>query len=635
MRYFDTKTIELLAPAGNFAIFESVLQTNCDAIYFGGQTLNMRMIRKGFNFLDEELDLAVKLAHEHSKKAYITVNNLVGFEEVDAARQFLKTLAQIKPDAIIIQDFAILELIRELELTLPIHASVMMNVHNVPMVKALKNHGITRVVLSREASLEDVRWIRAQTGMEIEYFTHGDMCIAHGGQCYYSSMLFGMSSNRGKCLKPCRWWFSKTESGEEKSFPMAVKDLSLYRYLPEMIHAGVTSFKIEGRMREKEFITTLINHYADALDRFIEDPVGYDRSKNYNEIYESRKRDLSTAYAFGKPGIQNINTRFEGTGKFYSTGKMFSTPTSEKNIDQEQTDYIREQFKSDVIRPRSAQDGVRLSVRVNSFLQAMAAIEAGIDRLYLAADVYKSDNPMTLKEVIKLKEFIDSRRQQKTELYIATPRMMNDLHFELYRDWLKKLKPHIDGILVGNLGAIFAFKSLGLDMAGDYSLNIFNGLSAEFYLKEGLTQITPSLEIGAEGFRRLCENCGSLEVVSYGRLTAMYFDHDFHKAFNAKEAGPLKLYNEAGIYEIYKDQHGRSHMLTTHRFTLLPFLDEIVALGVKMLRIEGQTETPESITEIIARFKAVLAGSLTSDEILPALEWTQYTYGALPFKIGE
>ncbi len=677
MRTFNKRAIELLAPAGNFEIFESVALTNCDAIYFGGQSLNMRLIRKGFNFSDLELNLAVKLAHDYGKKAYITVNNLLGFEEIHLASRYLETLAKIRPDAIIIQDFAVLELVRNLKLDLPIHASVMMNVHNVPMVKALMKHGINRVVLSREATLEDVRWIKAQTGIEVEYFTHGDMCIAHGGQCYYSSMLFGMSSNRGKCLKPCRWWFSKTEKDEEKTYPLAVKDLSLYQYLPEMIHAGVTSFKIEGRMREKEFITRLIGQYGDALDRFIADPIGYDRTKDCDEIYAARKRDLSTGYAFGKPGRRNINTRYEGTGKFYSTGKIFSTPTAEKRIDDTQTRQLQEMLKSavseyghatqtgqagQIFRSKLADRGeIKLSVRVNSFEQALTAIETGIERLYIAADVFQPDKPMTLNQIIELRRYIDetaktakttnNQASNGTELYIALPRMMNELQLEIYSDWLSKLLPYIDGILAGNLGAIEAFKPLGIKLAGDFGLNIFNGIAAEFYLKEGLSQITPSLEINAEGLGALSQRsfrfsdgtdiesegplASVLEVIAHGRLPAMYFDHDFHEALGIIDEKPMKLYNEGGAYEFFKDQHGRTHMMTTHTFTLLPILDQITALGISRLRIEAQTETPESLKEIIGHFKNYISGRSTTEEIKDALDLSQYTYGALPFKTGE
>lgn len=635
MRLFNGKTIELLAPAGNFDIFQSIVKSKCDAIYFGGQAFNMRLIRKGYNFSNDELEQAVKLAHDHNKKAYITVNNLIDPSEIPDLTKYLTLLAQqIKPDAIIVQDFAILEIVQSLQLPLEIHCSVMMNVHNIEMINALKKQGVKRVVLSREMSLKDVRWIHDQTDIEIEYFTHGDMCIAHGSQCYYSSMVFGMSSNRGKCLKPCRWGFTASENDPLVQYPLAVKDLCLYPYLPEMIHAGVTSFKIEGRMREKEFITNLVNLYGDALDRFIEDPIGYDHLQDHEEIFETRKRDLSTAYAFGKPNLDNINTRYEGTGKFYSTGKMFSTPTIETSIDEKQTECIKSRLlcNDDMDSPIKTNSFTKLSVKVQTYEQAVVAIQLGVDRIYLAADVYLPSKPFTIEQIKKLRDLIRSKQSEtQQELYSSTPRMMNELHFESYHVWLEKISPWIDGILVSNLGAIEAFKSYDLDLVGDFSLNIMNGLSAAFYQKEGLSMVTGSLELNADHLRGLCASCNELELVAQGRLNAMYFEHDFYKTYNRKAVDSLKLFNEAGTYEIHIDQYERTHLLSTHIFSILPLVEPLIKLGVKMFRIEAQVETLEDLAITINRFKDVLSREKSSKQVLKEIDLSNYSYGALKF----
>ncbi|MBF4691911.1 U32 family peptidase [Fusibacter ferrireducens] len=649
MRFFKGRPLELLAPSGNFEIFKEVVQTKCDAIYFGGQSLNMRMIRKGFNFTNEEITEAIRIAHVNHKKVYITVNNLIDFDEIEIAKTYLTFLAQVKPDALIVQDFAIIELIRQLNLDLEVHASVMMNVHNLPMIDTLKAHQVTRVVLSREASLEEVKWIKTQTDMEIEYFTHGDMCIAHGAQCYYSSMLFGMSSNRGKCLKPCRWWFSTSADAENiqdsnnKSFPMAVKDLCLYAHLPEMIHAGVTAFKIEGRMREADFITKLINYYGDAMDRFIEDPIGYDRFKDLETIQTSRKRDLSTGYAFGKPGVSNINTRYEGTGKFYSTGKMFSTPTAEKSIAFSQIEQVKTRLSktlsSEAILNNtpitnspeislSERPIPKISIRVNNVAQAESAIKAGVDRIYISGDIYEPDRPMSIETLKKLKS-----KAQTTEIYVGTPRMMNEMQLDHYEVWLSKLAPHMDGILIGNLGALSKFKSLGLQIVGDYSLNIFNSLAADFYRHHGLSQFMPSVELTAIDLKPLLDSNHNLELPVLGRLVAMYFEHDFHNALNSDVMGKLTLHNEAGAYDLYRDQHQRTHLLTQKSLSLLPVLTEILSYSsVKMLRIEAQTMTTEQIEENIKCVKDFLSAHQKGEAFNHSRHpFEAYTFGALPF----
>lgn len=204
-RYFNGREVELLAPAGTFEIFKEVIQSRCDAVYFGGPVLNMRMMRKGYNLTHEEIVEALDIAHRLDKKVYITVNNLFSEEDVEEAREYLRFLDGARPDALIVQDMAVLELIREMELNLPIHSSVMMNVHNLEMIFALRDLGVTRVVTSREMDLQTAKLLGQRSGMELEYFIHGDMCSVHGANCYFSSHVFGMSSNRGKCMKPCRW----------------------------------------------------------------------------------------------------------------------------------------------------------------------------------------------------------------------------------------------------------------------------------------------------------------------------------------------------------------------------------------------------------------------------------------------
>lgn len=644
MRYFEGKPIELLAPAGNFEIFESIVDSGCDAIYFGGQQLNMRLIRKGFNFTDEELKKAVDLARSKGKLSYITVNNLIDFNELEVAKAYLQTLADIKPDALIVQDFAILQLIKELKLDLAVHASVMMNVHNLPMIESLKRHGVERVVLSRETTLAEASLLKQQSDMELEYFTHGDMCVAHGAQCYHSSMLFGMSSNRGKCLKPCRWWFN------DQNFPLAVKDMCMYPYLPEMIHAGITSFKIEGRMREKEFITRLINLYADALDRYIKDPVGYDRFKDYDEIVSGRKRDLSTAYAFGKPGVANINTRFEGTGKFYSTGKMFSTPTEEKELNLAHMNHFEnalEKVKESHLDTVKALDlelpANLLTIRVNDFEQAKLAIELGVDRIYLAADVYLPKKGFSHEEIKNLQGLSRQKGQTKgglpkTEIFMALPRMMNSLHFEQYGSFLKIVKGSLDGLLISHLGALEAFKGLGLKMVGDSSMNVYNPLSATFYRQEGLSGVTGSLELYAEDFGHLAHALKAedldLEMVVQGRITTMYMEHDLYEAMEQSIHETLYLENEAGRFPVYKDVHNRCHMLSTHVLSLMGAVKSVKGL-VKAFRIEAQSHSKEEIQLWVDLYQRALFAQGDGDALFEEMKYNssdlKFTIGALKF----
>ena len=594
MRVFNDKKIELLAPAGNLDIFKGIVGSGCDAIYFGGQRMNMRMIRKGFNFSDEELKEAIERAGEKGKATYITLNNLLDHEESEAVTDYLLYIESIKPTGIIVQDLAVLDRVNTLNLKVEVHASVMMNVHNLQMIHALEKKGVKRVVLSRETTLAEAQYYHQNSSVELEYFTHGDMCIAHGAQCYYSAMLYGMSSNRGKCLKPCRWWF---DVSGKKQFPLAVKDLSMIAHLPEMIHAGITSFKIEGRMREKEFIVDLINRYAEVFDKFIEDPIGYDYKAEEKWITEHRKRDLSTAYAFGNPGVNNINTRYEGTGKFYSTGKMFSTPTEESDIEPEQVGALKTIFASPGLPPKS------LSVRVEDMAQAKLSISKGVGRVYLTMDVFEPKVPFTILDIEVLNQL-----KGETELFVCTPKMMDECQFERVSLWLEKIKGKIDGLLVTNLGALEAFKYLkasGIKLVGDYSLNIFNKHAAHFYMKEGLDEVTPSIELPGVELKALIDSGIACEVITHGRLTTMYMSHDLYKAYNTSTAFNLVFENEAGEYLIKRDVFGKNHLLMQKFYTLLPIVS---TLGANRVRIEAQNMPLETLGFVIEAHLKALSG---------------------------
>lgn len=645
-RYFNGKEVELLAPVGTFEIFKEVIHANCDAVYLGGPSLNMRMMRKGYNFTLEELAEAVEIAHELGKKVYVTVNNLLHEGEIEEARSYLTFLEQAGPDALIVQDFAVVALIKEMNLNLDVHSSVMMNVHNVEMVKALQELGVTRVVTSREMDLMTTRYLQQVTGMELEYFVHGDMCSVHGANCYFSSMVFGMSSNRGKCLKPCRWDYRVKKDGYvyPAEYPLAVKDMFMYEHIPELIHGGITSFKIEGRMRDASFVVMLVNAYGDAIDRYIEDPIGFERSKDTEALYNNRKRDLSTGYAFGKPGLSNINRRFEGTGKFYSTGKVFSTPTEEREISHNRIDKIKEELVK--VSPRKKHRGAaEVSVHVNNMAQALAAIAGGADHIYLSGDVYEPDQPFTKAEIVQL-----AAQKGNAKLYVCLPRMMTEMHFEMYDGLLSGQHLPIDGVMVTNLGAIHKFAQCGYPLIGDLNLNVYNHLSAAFYQERGVQRLTASMELPLLELTALLEQAEApIEMLVHGSPAIMYMEHDLYE--NAENFEPvaeednyyvhnqiLVLKTDKGENPVYRDAHGRNHLTLSKELYMLEMVTELSSAGVDVFRIEGTTYTPEQLEKIVATYKAALndgGSGAQGDEISLEPIYSGFTLGALQFNGGH
>ncbi|MNO47332.1 putative protease YhbU precursor [compost metagenome] len=638
-RFFNGKEIELLAPAGTFDIFKAVVESGCDAVYFGGPVLNMRMMRKGYNLSHEEIIEALAIARKLDKKVYITVNNLFSEEDVEEARAYLKFLDEARPDALIVQDMAVLELIREMGLTVPVHASVMMNVHNLEMIYALRDLGVSRVVTSREMDLQTAKLLGQKSGMELEYFVHGDMCSVHGANCYFSSQVFGMSSNRGKCMKPCRWDYRIKRDGYvfPAEYPLAVKDMFMYEHLPELIESGITSFKIEGRMRDKEFMVSLANSYSEAIDRYIDDPLGFDRTVDSKELHKNRKRDFSTAYAFGKPGLANINRRYEGTGKFYSTGKVFSTPTAERELSESRVLELRERLAQEGKTPKAAPE---LAVRVNNMAQARLVIEMGADSLYLPGDVFEPDRPFTKQDIKELGAI-----KGDTKLYLGMPRMMTELHFNQYDHLLNGERLPIDGLMITNLGAVRRYRAAGYPMIGDVNLNVYNHLSAGLYAGLGLDKLTVSPEMTMEHFASFTSRCDlPLEVVVHGTPALMYMEHDLYENTEVMEPiaeednryvsnDVLVLKTDKGENPVYRDQFGRCHLLFSKELCYLPMLKEMSGLGIASFRIEGATYSTEELRAIIAAYQAVMSGTQQQEDLLGGLTpvYAGYTLGSLQF----
>ena len=638
-RYFNNQAVELLAPVGNFEIFKEVIHSGADAVYLGGKIFNMRMHRKDFNFTNEELEEAIKIAHSLKKKIYITVNNLLSSYDLTQAEDYLRYLEKLGPDALIVQDMSVIDLIRTLGLNLNIHSSVMMNVHNFETIKALEELGVTRVVTSRDIDLKTIKQFSVRTNMEFEYFVHGDMCVAHGAQCLYSGILFGKSGNRGLCMKPCRWGYKINKEGQQydTTFPMAVKDMYMYEHIPELIEAGVVSFKIEGRMRDASYLVDLINYYSDAIDRYIDDPISYNRKKHAKELFENRKRDFSTAYAFGNPGLSNINERYEGTGKFYSTGKVFSNPVDEFDIKEERVSEIKDILSFDEGKINKPE----LTVKVNNYEAAMLAINEGVDKIYLSGEVFEPDAPFTKEEIINI-----TKSKKNSKIYLGLPRMMFEDDFSKYNHLLRNNDLGIDGLLVTNLGAISKFKDLGLELVGDYSLNIYNALSANFYKNLGLEMATLSCESPVNNTKDSLLNSDlDLEIIVNGSPVVMYMSHDLYentnvinpsgvvdRKFNDKKV--LLLIDDKGNeHPVYRDNTGKNHMLLSKELCYMPILKELANLGAKAFRIEGCHYDNNTLKTVISSYKKAISNLEQCNEIFKELEYDclGFTLGAMQF----
>jgi putative protease len=256
-------TVELLAPAGNPEALDAALAEGADAVYLGARSFNARM--RSSNFAFNQLEAAVEVCRKQAKKLYVTVNTVFEQREADRMWQFLQYLERVGPDGIIVQDLGVAKMARDHFPKLALHASTQMNVASAKGVNVLSRLGFKRAVLARELSLDEIRSVRAATNLELEVFVHGALCVSESGLCLFSSYLGGKSANRGSCAQACRRLYA---SDAESGYWFSPDDLQLVEYVPELMEAGVESFKIEGRMKSAEYVGSVVAAYRHMIDNW-------------------------------------------------------------------------------------------------------------------------------------------------------------------------------------------------------------------------------------------------------------------------------------------------------------------------------------------------------------------------------
>ena len=346
----NKKKPELLAPAGDLERLKIALLYGADAVYVGGNLFSLRA--NAVNFSLEELKEAVKFAHDLSKKIYVTVNIALHNTESEIIIDYLKELDKINVDAIIVSDPYIISLAR-IHTSLEIHLSTQQSTLNYEAIEYFKNEGVSRVVLARESSSDDIKLIKKNVDIELEYFIHGAMCASYSGRCVLSNFLTARDSNRGGCSQICRWDFKLLNENldniqGEKDFTFCTKDLSLLGHIPELIEMGVDSFKIEGRMRSSYYIATVLNIYRKVIDEYINDPVNYKLNSDYERILRNcANRDSITQFYDGNYGVdcQYYNGRVEVSNQDF-LGIILDYCEKNKLATIEQRNYLK---KGDVV----------------------------------------------------------------------------------------------------------------------------------------------------------------------------------------------------------------------------------------------------------------------------------------------
>lgn len=299
------ENIELLAPAGSLEKIKYAFMYGADAVYFGYKNYSLRANAKNLDL--DEIKTAVEYAHSLEKKVYVTVNIVFHNEDFKGLKDYLIYLSEIQVDAIITSDVAVMNMIRENNIDLCIHVSTQASILNYEAALFYKKLGATRVVLAREASEEDIKRIKRETGLEIECFVHGAMCTSISGRCVLSNYCTNRDSNRGGCAQICRWTFDYEKDGEkvcEEPFSMTPKDLNMVPFIKDMIDAGVNSFKIEGRMRSIYYVSTVILIYRRLIDKILNNTLTPEYSNYALNILNRVANRESTPQFFDKlPGV--------------------------------------------------------------------------------------------------------------------------------------------------------------------------------------------------------------------------------------------------------------------------------------------------------------------------------------------
>ena len=305
---------ELLVPASSLEVLKIAVIFGADAVYIGGEAFGLRA--KAKNFSNEEIREGIAFAHEHGVKVYITANILAHDYDLEGERNYFSELKEIKPDALIISDPGVFTIAKEICPEIEIHISTQANNTNYGTYRFWYQQGAKRVVSARELSLREIREIREHIpeDMEIETFIHGAMCISYSGRCLLSNFFTGRDANHGACTHPCRWKYSIVEEtrpgeympvyeNERGTYIFNSKDLCMIEHIPELMEAGIDSFKIEGRMKTALYVATVARTYRKAIDDYQKDPKLYEQNMDWyrEQISNCTYRQFTTGFFFGKP----------------------------------------------------------------------------------------------------------------------------------------------------------------------------------------------------------------------------------------------------------------------------------------------------------------------------------------------
>lgn len=394
------KNFELLAPAGNLSKLKTAIYYGADAVYLGGKNFSLRSFSD--NFTEDDLKLAVDFVHSKGKKAYVTVNIFARNADFSYIEDYLKYLEAIGADAAIVSDPGIIATSLKVAPKLPVHVSTQANTLNKYAAKFWADLGAERIILARELSLSDIKEIRdyLPSRVEIETFVHGAMCISYSGRCLLSDYFSNRSSNRGECVQACRWNYSIREKrsdgdfydiceDEKGTYILNSKDLNMISYLDKMYDAGISSLKIEGRMKSEYYVATVINAYRRAIDEFERLGAKYKENPLFeNEILKTNHRAFTTAFTLDKNNktVNYADSQSVGEKTFIAVVNSYDEASRVAEIEMRNRFFVGDELE--VLSPSNSFNRViKVTDLKNQSGEAVEDAKIVQEKLYLKTDV--------------------------------------------------------------------------------------------------------------------------------------------------------------------------------------------------------------------------------------------------------
>ncbi|UMZ74003.1 peptidase U32 family protein [Natranaerofaba carboxydovora] len=383
MKVENTKQIkpELLAPAGSLEKLKIAIEYGADAVYMGGKDYGLRAFAS--NFDKDQMQEGINYAHSKGKKVYVTVNVIPHNEDLEGLPGYLEELYNMGVDAVIVSDPGVISIAKKVVPNLELHLSTQANCTNWKSALFWKEIGLTRIIMARELSLDEIEEVKEKSGVDVETFVHGAMCISYSGRCLLSAYMLNRNANRGTCAHPCRWKYSLMEEmrpgeyfpvGEDErgTYVLSSKDLCMLEYIPDLINAGIKAFKIEGRMRSIHYVATVTRAYRLTIDNYLNDPSNYELDKNLiEEVNKASTRPFTTGFYFSSPDEEDQIYDDEYKEKL-TYNKFVGIAIEEKEIDGKKYLIVEQRNRFEVgdtlelIEPKNYLGKIKVEEIINS-----------------------------------------------------------------------------------------------------------------------------------------------------------------------------------------------------------------------------------------------------------------------------